>query len=235
MNVMIYGNWRTGTNLLLGIFEDLNFFSFAEYYTTTGTMDNPTEIRLGNSNKYLVSLILQLKNHNCVIKVPFAQRKAVNDRISNIFETKIVIYRKNILQSAISRIIALKRKSFVHTDDLIQTEFNDRIEIDELSSVLNKILSENNLFINNLTHQKINHVVNYEDDLVPYFKYNRTIYKKSDNYTITNHDELIEWYNQSDYTKHFNLVNSYYDNLKSTVNTADFSDYINSIKTKAQR
>lgn len=231
MNTLIYGNWRTGSNLLLGIFFDMGFFDFREYYTLTGIMNNPTQDRINDTNRYLSSLLDQTRT-NSVIKIAFSQRLAVTDKVLNRFDTKIVLYRRNILQSAISRIVAIERKSFINDRDVAQPHLSKRIEIVEISRTLNKILFENNTFIAECMPEEISHVVNYETDLVPYFQHNPTLYRPSDNYTIVNRDELTEWYNQSDYAKHFDLINSYYDNLKSKVNTTDFSDYIDSIKQK---
>jgi hypothetical protein len=165
------------------------------------------------------------------MKINYPHIKLPNSLIFDHFKHKIVLYRTDIFQSAVSRIVAEKRKSWVvDNKSQIQLEFNEKISMTDMKRMIGIIVLENQTLRNYYDTSLTNFVVNYETDLVPYVNANEISMFPSNNYIVQNYDDLKqEIITDRHFLEHQMIINEYFTKLKS-VNTKSFSDYLIELK-----
>jgi len=232
MKIILYGQWRTGTNPLIDIFTDMGFYNFEEYYSRTGIahpdLVHPRKDAREESNLYLHSLLKQRQVDNCIIKINFQHTTMPTYSVENMFDVKMVLYRKDFLQTAISQLVAEDRRSWINYG--FQIPYKKSIDLTEIEKRLIGILTDIDIFVKSIDIAKINQVVNYEEDLVPYIKIVGSRHRVSANYQIENIQEIREWYNNSELFEKFGKLITYFDTLKSKINTVEFSEFVETIK-----
>lgn len=218
--VLVYGEWRTGTNLLLSMFRKRGYLDLNEFYSCISDVDV--------INEKLLDILCQKVLTKCTVKVMFPQIDHVEPNITDMFTKKILVYRRDIFSTIISRIVAETRKSWYRSTYIPeQPEFNKKIAKQEFVAVANSVISDYVTFINE-GYSKINidHVVNYEDDLVPYTKQNPTDSLPTGNYTIDNLEELRKFFEET-YSKKVLMINQFFDTVRQETNKQELDKIFN--------
>ena len=199
---------------------DLNdFFSRLEE-------ENPRLV--GVVNEKLFAILCQDVLKKCTMKVMLSQIGIVADKNNDFFTKRVLIYRRDIFSSIISRVVAETRSSWYRsTYEPEQPEFNDNIPEENFLQVAKDVLFHYQTFISN-GRQKItlDHVVNYEDDLVPFANNNPTDTLPTANYTVSNLEQLKTLFDAKYSVEVYN-INQFFDALKKETNKVDFEQFIN--------
>lgn len=222
--VLVYGEWRTGTNLLISIFKKQGYLDLNDFYSRL--TDDPQQVEIVNDK--LFGILCQEVLNKCAMKVMLPQIKFVTDKNNAFFTKRVLLYRRDIFSSIISRVIAEARQSWYRsTVRPEQPEFNDMITEQNFLDVAENVLTHYQTFIST-GRQKIilDHVVNYEDDLVPFVNNNPTDCLPTANYTVSNLDEL-KYLFDTKYSTEVHIINQFFDNLRKETNKVDFEQFIN--------
>jgi hypothetical protein len=222
--VLVYGEWRTGTNLLLSMFKKQGYLDLNEYYSQLS--DYPELIELINNKLY--SILCQRVLTKCTMKVMLSQIGVVADRNTDFFTKRVLIYRRDIFSSIISRVIAKSRHNWYRTTyEPEQPQFNDIITEQNFLQTADDTIRRYQTFISRDRHKiTLDHVVNYEDDLVPFASNNPTDSLPSANYTVTNLENLKTLFDAK-YSAEVYDINQFFDNLRKETNKIDFEQFIN--------
>ena len=213
--VLVYGEWRTGTNLLLSMFRGRGYLDLNEFYSCINDVDV--------INEKLLDILLQKVLEKCTVKVMFPQIQYVDPKIDEMFTRKILVYRRDIFSTIISRIVAESRRSWYRSTYVPeQPEFNKNISNQQFTAMSNSVVSDYITFINEgYSKIQIDHVVNYEDDLVPYANQNPTDSLPTGNYTIDNLEELRKFFEQN-YSNKVRMINQFFDSVRQEINKHEF-------------
>ena len=237
MNILVYGNWRTGTNLLIDIFMNMGFFDFNEYYSLTGAGKlyalSADAWAVKESNDYLLTMLAPPRDRLSILKVNFPHVRFPSSEVLSKFDTKILIYRADFLQTVLSRIVAEDRLSWHNIGGVGQPPYSKSIDINTVSVGIMSLHRQTEKFMDNRHSLNINHVVNYESDLIPYIKLNGSRHYPSDNYSILNLEEIEDWYENSPLKKTSTTFKEHFDDLKIKTNTNTFTEFVETIKNKA--
>lgn len=220
--VLVYGEWRTGTNLLLSMFRSRGYFDLNEFYSRF----EPRQAEILNDK--LFDILCQKVLSKCTMKVMLSQIGVVADKNNDFFTKRVLVYRRDIFSSIISRVVAESRQSWYRsTYAPEQPQFNGTVTEYNFLQVAEDVISHYQTFISTGRHEiTLDHVVNYEDDLVPFASNNPTDSLPTANYTVSNLEQLKTLFD----TKHSNNVrniNQFFDTLKKETNKVDFEQFIN--------
>jgi hypothetical protein len=220
--VLVYGEWRTGTNLLLSLFRKRGYLDLNEFYSRWA------ESRLELVNDKLFDILCQEVLNKCAMKVLLSQIGVVADKNNNFFTKRVLIYRRDIFSSIISRAVAETRLSWYRsTYAPEQPQFNDIIDEKKFLWVAEDAISHYKTFISTGRHQiTLDHVINYEDDLVPFADKNPTDSLPTANYTVTNLEQLKNLFDTK-YSAEVHNINQFFDTLRKETNKTDFENFIN--------
>ena len=89
------------------------------------------------------------------------------------------------------------------------------------------------MFTYSVNSKTISYVVNYETDLMPYIKINGSNHQPSNNYTVTNYEEILDWWSTATIRPQLEEAISHFHHLRSTINHQPFHQYIQTLKDKA--
>jgi len=222
--VLVYGEWRTGTNLLMSIFKKQGYLDLNDFYSRLD--DNPQQVEIVNDK--LFGILCQEVLNKCAMKVMLPQIEFVTDKNNAFFTKRVLLYRRDIFSSIISRVIAETRLSWYRaTARPEQPEFNNMITEQNFLDVAENVLTHYKTFISTGRHKiKLDHVVNYEDDLVPFTNNNPTDCLPTANYIVSNLDEL-KYLFDSKYSVEADDINQFFDTLRKKTNKVDFEQFIN--------
>ena len=222
--VLVYGEWRTGTNLLVSMFKKQGYLDLNEYYSRL--TDNPRQVEIVNDK--LFGILCQEVLNKCVMKVMLPQIKFVADKNTALFTKRVLLYRRDIFSSIISKVIAKSRHNWYRTTyEPEQPQFNDIITEQNFLQTANNTIRRYQTFISRDRHKiALDHVVNYEDDLVPFVSINPTESLPSANYTVTNLENLKTLFDAK-YSAEVSDINQFFDNLRKETNKIDFEHFIN--------
>ncbi len=228
--VAVYGYWRSGTNLLLSLFETMGFTNFEEFYEILAINKSNTQLLIDRHNAYLVARMNQWKNNKSIIKIMLTHTQYVSDPVKEICTDNVFIFRRNVFNLVTSKIIAETRKSWLAFNKHMQPLFDQPIDAELFKKELDLVLRDFTQFSKTYKNLNINYVVEYEKDLVPYVKRNpeSTAHTESSNYVVQNKDELSDIYiNQ--YSDEFNRVFASFDYLKMKTNKFDFDTFLKTL------
>ena len=222
--VLVYGEWRTGTNLLVSMFKKQGYLDLYEYYSHL--TDTPRQVEIVNDK--LFGILCQEVLNKCVMKVMLPQIKFVADKNTALFTKRVLLYRRDIFSSIISKVIAEARLSWYRSTHLPeQPEFNRIITEKDFLYVAETTLRHYRTFISTGWHKiTLDHVVNYEDDLVPFANNNPTDSLPTANYTVSNLEQLKTLF-YAKYSAEVHIINQFFDNLRKETNKVDFEQFIN--------
>jgi hypothetical protein len=234
--ILITANWRTGSNLLVSIFTDRGYYEFNEWYSLTGIYITknlpglPHEVSiLDTSNKYLENLVTQLSNVTLKLNMMFFELP--NQKVLDLFDTKILLYRSNFYKMILSRYVAEHRLHWGSIDiNEIQPLYHERIDPVKFLDFINQDLTIHENYIKKYDSSNIDYVVNYEDDLLPYIKHNPSKMIPSNNYFIQNESELKNLVSQ--YQSRIERIVDFFREQKMNKNKIQFSEYIKFILNK---
>jgi hypothetical protein len=223
--VLVYGEWRTGTNLLLSMFKRRGYLDLNDCFSR---LDEENPRLVGVVNEKLFAILCQDVLKKCTMKVMLSQIGVVADKNNDLFTKRVLIYRRDIFSSIISRVVAETRLNWYRsTYEPEQPEFNDNIPEEKFLQVAQKVLLHYQTFITKGRQQiTLDHVVNYEDDLVPFANNNPTDSLPTANYTVCNLEELKTLF-VAKYSDEVHNINQFFDNLKKETNKTDFEHFIN--------
>lgn len=222
--VLVYGEWRTGTNLLLSMFKYRGYLDLNEVFSRLEDYPHLVE----DANDKLYAIISQEVLNKCTMKVMLSQIGIVADKNNDFFTKRILVYRRDIFSSIISRVIAETRLSWYRSIyEPEQPEFNHSITEERFFHVAEDVISHYQTFISNDRHKiTLDHVVNYEDDLVPFANKNPTDSLPTDNYTVSNLEQLKTLFDAK-YLDEVGSINQFFDALRKETNKIDFAQLIN--------
>ncbi len=219
--VLVYGIWRTGTNLLLSMFRNREYIDLNEFFSLLS--DTPEQIEILNGK--LFDILCQEPLQKCTTKIMLHQVNYLEDRNQNFFTRRFLVYRRDIFASIISKLVAEARLNWYRSTYIPeQPKFNDTIPTEIFLESAEEIMFILRTFINN-GYSKItfDHIINYEDDLVPFARKNPTDSLPSSNYTVTNLEELRELFEYS-YSTEIKLVNDFFDRIRTETNKVEFEE-----------
>lgn len=222
--VLVYGEWRTGTNLLLSMFRSRGYLDLNEFYSEWAEESSQkAEI----VNKKLYSILCQQVLTKCTMKVMLPQIELVTDENTAFFTKRVLLYRRDIFSTIISRVIADVRLNWYRTIHLPeQPEFNGIITEQNFLEVAENVLSHYQTFIHTGRHKiTLDHVVNYEDDLVPFANNNPTDSLPTANYIVSNLEQLKTVFDTK-YSSQVYDINQFFDTLRKETNKVDFEQFI---------
>lgn len=222
--VLVYGMWRTGTNLLMSIFKKYGYLDLNEFFSLLS--DNEEKIAILNSK--LFDILCQDNLNKCTVKLILYQTNYIDDTNKNMFSKKFLVYRRDIFSSIISKVLAETRLNWYRsTYQPEQPKFFGEISKETLMDYADPYIFMLMNFIKS-GHSKINfdYIINYEDDLIPYVAKNPTDSLPSSNYTITNLQELRELFDYS-FCAEVKQINEFFDNLRKETNTVEFETLFN--------
>lgn len=222
--VLVYGIWRTGTNLLMSIFREHGYLDLNEWFSNL-VKDQET---ISVANFKLSNILCQQNLQKCTVKLLLHHIHHMDEKNKNFFTRKFLVYRRDIFSSIISKIIAENRSNWYRsTYNPEQPEFTADISIetfmryaDEYLFILTNFVKSGNSKVS------IDYVINYEDDLIPYAKNNPTDSLPSINYAVTNKEELQELFVRN-YSAEVKLVNDFFDTLRKEINNVEFETLFN--------
>lgn len=219
--VLVYGIWRTGTNLLLSMFRNREYIDLNEFFSLLS--DTPEKIEILNGK--LFDILCQEHLQKSTTKIMLHQVNYLEERNHKFFTRRFLVYRRDIFASIISKLIAEARLNWYRSTYVPnQPPFNDSIPKEIFLETAEEIMFILKTFIKS-GYQKItvDHVINYEDDLVPYANRNPTDSLPSSNYTVTNIEELKELFEYS-YSAEIKLINDFFDRIKRETNKIKFEE-----------
>ena len=122
----------------------------------------------------------------------FPHTDMVDTQTFKCFDFNFLIHRVDFKQVIISKIIAENRQSWTNDGQSHQPKFDYVISTDLFDSNIESFIDVYRNYLDLKT--RIDCVVDYDVDLVPYIKDNPSYLLKSDNYTVRNMDEIGETY-----------------------------------------
>jgi|688.fasta_scaffold146477_3 hypothetical protein len=220
--VLVYGEWRTGTNLLLSMFRQRGYLDLNEFYSRF----EPRQAEILNDKLY--DILCQEVLKKCTMKVMLSQIGVVADKNTDFFTKRVLVYRRDIFSSIISRVVAETRLSWYRsTYAPEQPEFNSILTVYNFLQVAEDVISHYKTFISTGRHEiSLDYVVNYEDDLVPVASNNPTDSLPTANYTVRNLEQLKTLFDAK-YSYDVSNINQFFDNLRKETNKGDFEQFIN--------
>jgi hypothetical protein len=222
--VLVYGEWRTGTNLLLSMFRSRGYLDLNEFYSQL--TEEPRMVEIVNNK--LFDILCQKVLDKCTLKVMLPQIGIVADKNSDFFTKRVLVYRRDIFSSIISRVVAESRQSWYRsTYAPKQPQFNGIITKQNFLQVAEDVITHYQTFISTNRHEiTLDHVVNYEDDLVPFASNNPTDSLPTANYVVSNLEQLKTLFDAK-YSVEVYKINQFFDTLRKETNTVDFKQFIN--------
>lgn len=223
--VLVYGEWRTGTNLLMSMFRSRGYLDLNEFYSEWAE-ESSQKVEI--VNKKLYSILCQQVLTKCTMKVMLPQIEFVTDEINAFFAKRVLVYRRDIFSSIISRVIAANRLNWYRsTYAPEQPQFDNIITQRNFLLAVEDTMFRYREFISSGRHKiTLDHVINYEDDLVPFASNNPTDSLPSTNYTVRNLEELKTLFDGK-YSVEVQKINEYFDTLRKETNKVDFEQFIN--------
>lgn len=204
INVLLYSQWRSGSNLFCSIFvEKLNYYYLDDYFSQLSfdkilgdiSLDENIRALVKSShnyvlNDYLKQIINKLGIYNTLLKVMPTDLCMIDYELLRYFPVKIFLYRKNIFELIVSFAVAKTTNAFWYIKEL--EPFNGKIDETLFRKLCYNVLENYKLLFKYNPH--VDYTFEYEQDLLPYIKENPTTFKKQSAYTIHNKDNLNEIY-----------------------------------------
>ncbi len=234
-NIIIYSYWRTGSNLLASIFQVYhNYFYLNDWHVPI--IQRPADAGLiapgglvpysNITNDYLYTLLSTDYNHT-VLKVNLPHIEYIDTKIKSQVMHNLFLYRSNFFEVGISKCVAEKRKIWAaRHDDPTELVFSGRIDPALFREEITRLVDAFRSFLNKIP--RVNYVVNYETDLVPYIRENPTYFKKIPTYDISNIDELTSLF-ENEFSSQVNTLVNTMDMLRGSINRVPFAEKIKQI------
>lgn len=217
--VLVYGIWRTGTNLLMSIFREHGYLDLNEFYSKLVDDERILEI----VNFKLSNILCQKNLQKCTVKLLLHHVHHMDDLNKNFFTRKFLVYRRDIFSSIISKIIAENRSNWYRsTYEPEQPEFFADISKETFLEYAEEyIFILTNFVKSGYAKIDVDYVINYEEDLIPYVENNPTDSLPSINYNVNNKQELRELFEYI-YSSEVKMINDFFDRIRIETNQVEF-------------